>query len=123
MGEHPHPWQLLHRQVTIGGQVEPLRRQVVEEYFQSRPRGSQVAATASRQSHESSGRQELEERCLEIEARFKGQPIPCPDNWGGFRLAPDRFEFWQGREDRLHDRFVYLPSEDAGAWRIKRLDP
>ena len=116
-------WSSLHRQVAIGGQVEPLRRQVVEEYFQSRPRGSQVAATASRQSHESSGRRELEERCREIEARFEGLPIPCPDNWGGFRLAPDRFEFWQGREDRLHDRFVYLPSEDAGAWRIKRLDP
>jgi pyridoxamine-phosphate oxidase len=116
-------WSSLHRQVVVGGQVEPLRRKKVERYFQSRPRGSQVAATASRQSHESSGRQDLEERCREIEARFEGVPIPCPDHWGGFRLVPNRFEFWQGREDRLHDRFAYLPSEEAGYWRIQRLDP
>ena len=116
-------WSPLNRQVVVSGQVEPLRRKLVEKYFETRPRGSQIAATISRQSAPSPSRDDLEDRWQKMENQFEGEQIPCPDHWGGFRLVPERFEFWQGREDRLHDRFEFLPTEEAGLWDINRLDP
>lgn len=114
-------WHTLNRQIRIEGVVEKVSRQESEEYFRTRPRGSQLGAWASPQSEEISNRAELEKRLTEIEARFGDDEIPCPPFWGGWRLQPDQIEFWQGRESRLHDRIVY--KKQNGAWRILRLAP
>jgi pyridoxamine 5'-phosphate oxidase len=114
-------WHELHRQVRIEGTVERVSARESEEYFQTRPYGSRLGAWASPQSEEISGRSVIERRVAEIEARFKDQPITCPPFWGGFRVIPDRIEFWQGRESRLHDRILYSLSD--GNWRISRLAP
>jgi pyridoxamine 5'-phosphate oxidase len=114
-------WGSLNRQVRIEGVVEKVARRESEEYFQARPRGSQLGAWASPQSQEIAGRTSLDRMFAEVEQRFKGQPIPCPSFWGGFRLQPVRIEFWQGRENRLHDRVLYTLDNDG--WRISRLAP
>ncbi|MGI4864219.1 MAG: pyridoxamine 5'-phosphate oxidase [Janthinobacterium lividum] len=115
-------WPGLERQVRVEGRVEKAPETVSTEYFQSRPRSSQVGAWASPQSEVIGSREELENREHEIEARFEGQtPLPRPAHWGGYVLRPTRIEFWQGRPSRLHDRLVY---ERAGeSWKISRLAP
>jgi pyridoxamine 5'-phosphate oxidase len=115
-------WPGLERQVRVEGLVEKAPEGVSTEYFQSRPRGSQVGAWASPQSAVIGSRKELESREHDIEARFEGQnPLPRPPHWGGYVLRPQRVEFWQGRPSRLHDRLVY---ERAGqSWKISRLAP
>lgn len=116
-------WAELERQVRIRGTVVRLSRQLSEEYFLSRPLGSQLGAWASYQSAVlEGGRAQLEERLQEMSDRFAGAPVPCPPHWGGYRLEPEAFEFWQGRENRLHDRISYL-REAGGAWSIVRLSP
>jgi pyridoxamine 5'-phosphate oxidase len=114
-------WDKLERQVRIEGTVERLPHEQSLAYAQSRPRASQLSAYTSRQSRAVANRAELEQRLAAVEARFAGKPVPLPAAWGGYRLMPELFEFWQGRSDRLHDRLVYLPSGDG--WRIERLEP
>jgi pyridoxamine 5'-phosphate oxidase len=117
-------WQPLHRQVRATGRVEQLSPEESDEYFATRPRGAQLAAAASAQSRVISDREELALAYERLEREYEGRPVPRPAHWGGFRLIPDRIEFWLSRESRLHDRFVY--TRDAGAsggWRIDRLAP
>jgi pyridoxamine 5'-phosphate oxidase len=114
-------WHTLHRQVRIEGVAEKVAHEESEEYFQTRPRGSQIGAWASPQSEEIGDRDDLERRVSEFEARFKDRPINCPPFWGGFRVKPEMVEFWQGRESRLHDRIRYTLRGDE--WRISRLAP
>lgn len=111
-------WQPLERQVRIEGDVTRTTRTESEAYFASRPRGSQISAAASAQSEPVADRAALEEIAAAIDA---AGDVPCPDNWGGYRLTPTAFEFWLGRENRLHDRFRY--DRDGDAWRIERLGP
>ena len=115
-------WPDLERQVCVAGKVTKLPFAESEAYFRSRPKGSQLAAWASDQSSAVSDRETLEQQWREMEARFTGQDIPCPPNWGGYVLSPARIEFWQGRPNRLHDRFRYTLQED-GSWTIERLAP
>jgi pyridoxamine 5'-phosphate oxidase len=116
------PWYPLHRQVIIEGPVAPLSSAESEPYFHSRPRGSQLGAWASRQSSVLSARAELEDRYAELERRWPdGTEVPMPEFWGGYRLQPERMEFWQGRPSRLHDRFRY--TWQAGSWQVVRLAP
>ena len=117
-------WPGLERQVRVEGVVEKAPETVSTEYFQSRPRGSQVGAWASPQSEVIGSREQLEAREHEVEARFQGQnPLPRPPHWGGYVLRPTRIEFWQGRPSRLHDRLVYELVEGGSDWKISRLAP
>jgi pyridoxamine 5'-phosphate oxidase len=115
-------WVMLERQARVTGTVSRVAREESEAYFRSRPRESQLGAWASKQSTVLSGREELETRLAEARARFGDGPVPCPPDWGGYRLVPDRLELWQGRPSRLHDRLRYTRTGDA-AWRIDRLSP
>ncbi|PQE05262.1 pyridoxamine 5 -phosphate oxidase protein [Rutstroemia sp. NJR-2017a BVV2] len=116
-------WRELERQVRVEGPVERLSMQESQVYYDVRARGSRVGAWASRQSEVLTGREQLEERVREVERRFEGEErIPVPEFWGGLRVKPERVEFWQGRESRLHDRFVYEKGE-GGEWKIERLSP
>lgn len=115
-------WSVLERQVRIEGRVERLSDEVSAAYFATRGRGSRIGAWASRQSRSIPDRAGLEAQVAEIEARFAGREVPLPDFWGGYRLLPDRFEFWQGRANRLHDRLAYTPRAEGG-WEITRLQP
>ncbi len=116
------PWHALHRQVIVEGPVAPMSTAESEPYFHSRPRGSQLGAWASRQSAVLSSRTELEERYAELDQRWpEGTQVPMPDFWGGYRLRPERMEFWQGRPSRLHDRFRY--TRQGPAWSVRRLAP
>ncbi len=115
-------WPEAYRQVRIEGVVAKVSRAESMAYFATRPRGSQVGAWASRQSAVLAGRAELRARLEECERRFAGQEVPCPPFWGGYLLAPERMEFWQGRESRLHDRLLYSRSPE-GAWHLERLSP
>jgi pyridoxamine 5'-phosphate oxidase len=115
-------WIELDRQIRINGAVEQTSREESERYFHSRPLGSQLGAWASRQSEVIDGRRVLDARFAEITERYAGKPIPLPPHWGGFRLKPERFEFWQGRPNRLHDRFRYIRNAE-GVWQIERLAP
>lgn len=114
-------WHTLEEQIRIEGLVERLPDDESDAYFEGRPRGSQLGAWASDQSAVLPTRETLELQYREIERQFEGKAVPRPPFWGGFRLVPDRIEFWFGRPDRLHDRLVYI-REDAG-WRIERLYP
>ena len=114
-------WGVLQRQVRVEGRVRQLSPEVAAAYFRTRPRGSQVGAWASRQSQPLEEREMLARRVREIEKRFEGREVPLPDFWGGFRLDPQRIEFWQGRADRLHDRLVFWRKGDG--WDSRRLYP
>jgi len=115
-------WSNLERQVCIAGTVSKLPAAESEAYHNSRPRGSRIGAWASEQSSVVRDRAELETHWSDFEARYPGSDVPKPPNWGGYVLAPARVEFWQGRPNRLHDRFRYTRQPD-GTWLIERLSP
>jgi len=114
-------WEALDRQVRVTGSVSRVSRAESEAYFHTRPVLSQLGAWASRQSEVLPNRETLEARLQAVTTQYAGLEIPLPPHWGGFRLAPDEIEFWQGRPNRLHDRFVYL--KELEGWRIERLSP
>ena len=114
-------WSELERQVCVAGTVTKLPATESEDYFKSRPRGSQLGAWASNQSEVLASRAVLEQKWQEMAARFP-QAMPLPPNWGGYVLAPLRIEFWQGRASRLHDRFRYVKQPDD-SWQVDRLSP
>ncbi|KAI7728968.1 hypothetical protein M8C21_010631 [Ambrosia artemisiifolia] len=119
-------WDGLNRQVRIEGSVQKVSEEESESYFHSRPRGSQIGAIASKQSSVIPGRDFLHQEYKDLETKYSdGAPIPKPTNWGGYRLKPDFFEFWQGQTSRLHDRLCYYPQEADStiSWKIKRLAP
>ncbi len=118
------PWHWLSRQVRVVGRVERVSDAESDAYFASRPRGSQIGAWASPQSEPLADRAELEALTAEVEARFEGVEVPRPPHWGGYRVVPDELEVWQGRRDRLHDRFAYRrdPAAPTG-WSLTRLAP
>ena len=123
---HPHAsllfyWAPLERQVRVTGIVEQVPAAESDAYFASRPRDSQIAAWAARQSSELPNRAALEQRYEQLVAQYDGQPVPRPPDWGGYRVVPHRVEFWQGRPRRLHDRVLYVKS--GGGWRRTRLAP
>jgi pyridoxamine 5'-phosphate oxidase len=111
----------LDRQIRIDGIAEKVSREESSRYFHSRPIGSQLGAWVSHQSEVIDARRILEARLSELEERFAGQEISCPPHWGGYRVKPERIEFWQGRPNRLHDRFRY--TREGELWRIDRLAP
>ncbi len=115
-------WAELERQVRITGRVSRIPREGSEEYFHSRPTGSQLGAWASHQSDVIGTPEFLESRIKELEFQFEGKSIPMPAFWGGLLLSPETIEFWQGRPNRLHDRLRYTLQPD-GSWRIERLSP
>jgi pyridoxamine 5'-phosphate oxidase len=114
-------WQPLHRSIRVEGRVERVSAEQSDAYFAVRPRGSQLSAVASPQSEVIADRGVLEARTQAVAARFPREVLR-PANWGGYRVIPDVFEFWQGRENRLHDRLRYTRARD-GSWRIERLAP
>jgi len=116
-------WKELERQVRIRGTASKVTRAESETYFHSRPRGSQLGALASPQSDVLPSRTWLDARFEELRARYEGREIPLPDTWGGYRVAPQVFEFWQGRSSRLHDRLAYTLEDAEGSWRRERLAP
>ena len=116
------PWHALERQINVEGRVSKLPRVEAEAYFKLRPRGSRLGAWASNQSQIIPGRDALETRMKELEAQYPGENIPLPPKWGGYVLAPERIEFWQGRPSRLHDRLRYT-RQPSGSWKIERLSP
>ncbi|MFK7769779.1 MAG: pyridoxamine 5'-phosphate oxidase [Mariniblastus sp.] len=114
-------WPYMGRQIRIAGTTQKTSREVSESYFHSRPRGSQIGAAASLQSSVVASRKELDQQRKQLEEKYDGQPVPLPENWGGYLLSPVKIEFWQGRLDRLHDRVVYRQSELG--WNRTRLSP
>lgn len=125
--ENPHVslcffWPVLDRQVRVEGAAVKTTAEEADAYFATRPRGSQIGAWASNQSSVLFGREDLDNRFRELEAAYKERQIPRPPHWGGYRVIPVEIEFWQGRADRLHDRFVYRLREPKD-WVIERLSP
>lgn len=114
-------WPKLERQIKIVGYAEKTSRELSENYFQTRPVDSQIGAWASEQSAEIKSRSSLEKQFEQYRERFKDQPIPLPPHWGGFKVKPEKIEFWQGRSSRLHDRILY--EKTIKGWKIKRLSP
>lgn len=114
-------WPVLERQITVSGTAEKTSAEISDAYFRSRPAGSRIGAWASRQSSVVASRNDLEKKAAEIEEKFAGGEIPRPPFWGGFRVTPQRFEFWQGRANRLHDRIEYVLENEN--WVIARLSP
>ncbi|WP_040726240.1 pyridoxamine 5'-phosphate oxidase [Thiomicrorhabdus sp. Kp2] len=121
-------WPQMDRQIRIEGLLEKVSREQSEAYFHSRPRDSQLAAASSSQSMIVPGRKTLEMNYEIQKAEHEHLEVPCPEHWGGYRLVPNRFEFWQGRPNRLHDRFIFILEEKHSdsnhqAWLIERLAP
>ncbi|MDA0378678.1 MAG: pyridoxamine 5'-phosphate oxidase [Bacteroidetes bacterium] len=118
-------WPILQRQVRVEGAVQRVSREESAEYYHSRPRGSQIGAWASDQSSRLDARATLEQRVKEFEARYPEGEVPLPDHWGGYRVVPERMEFWQGRPFRLHDRIIFERNqeEQGDAWVTHRLYP
>jgi pyridoxamine 5'-phosphate oxidase len=114
-------WRDLSRQVRVQGKVEKLPADDAENYFLMRPEGSRYSAAASRQSAEVENRSSLEDEVLRLRATYPDGDVPRPDAWLGYRLIPEYFEFWQGQDNRLHDRITYTPN--AGGWVMKRISP
>jgi len=114
-------WPHLERQVRISGRASKSSREVSIEYFHSRPRGSQLGAHVSEQSATIDGRDILLATLTKLESRYEGKVIPCPEHWGGYLVEPAEIEFWQGRENRLHDRIVYVSQDDR--WTMHRVAP
>jgi len=115
-------WRQLERQICITGTVSKVSREESEAYFRTRPRGSQIGALTSSQSQVVASREVLENRFQQLMAEYEGGEIPLPSYWGGYRLSPVTIEFWQGRSDRLHDRFLYK-RQSGGPWQLERLSP
>ena len=115
-------WLELYRQVRIEGKVVPVSAEESDNYFKSRPKGSQIGALASAQSRILDSRETLEKIAEEIERKYEDEPVPRPENWGGYCLKPDYIEFWQGRANRLHDRILYTLNNKS-EWMIQRLFP
>jgi len=115
-------WPELHRQARVTGTIEALSREESDAYFRTRPRDAQLSAMISRQSAPVESRAILEQRYAEAAARYRDQEVPLPEDWGGIRVVPEMFEFWQGRPSRLHDRLRYVRAAD-GTWTIERLQP
>jgi len=127
LAQNPHAslvfyWPDQERQVCVAGEVSKIPDAESEAYFRSRPRGSRIAAWASRQSEVLADRAALEAKWKEIEAKYPREDVPKPPFWGGYVVAPTRVEFWQGRPSRMHDRFRYT-KQSEGSWRIERLSP
>lgn len=114
-------WKSLERQVRVEGAITPMTHDESDAYFQSRPRGSRIGAWASKQSHPIASRKDLEREAARRRKQFGSGPVPLPPFWGGYRLLPDRIEFWQARANRLHDRLLY--TRTGGRWEITRLCP
>ena len=114
-------WVPLHRQIRVEGIVRKTSPEQSDDYFASRPRGAQISAATSAQSSVIPSRPHLEDSAAAIERSIGDDPVPRPENWGGYRLVPNVFEFWQGRQDRLHDRLRYR--RDGESWIIERLSP
>ncbi|MFF4426058.1 pyridoxamine 5'-phosphate oxidase [Streptomyces sp. NPDC001549] len=127
LAENPHvallfPWHPIARQVIVTGTAARIGRDETAAYFRSRPHGSQLGAWASEQSSVIESRAELDRRYAELEARYpEGEQVPVPPEWGGLRVVPEAVEFWQGHENRLHDRLRYV--QDGDEWRVERLCP
>jgi pyridoxamine 5'-phosphate oxidase len=124
--QNPHAsctfwWKELEQQVIIEGTVEKVSRSLSKHYFHSRPKSSQLAALISLQGEELVSRQALEEAIKEGKKKYADKEIPLPKHWGGFLLKPTHFHFWQGRRNRLHDRFSY--TKEGRTWKIKRIYP
>lgn len=115
-------WDKLERQVRIEGEVIKLDIKESEAYFHSRPKASQLGAWASAQSQVIPNREVLEQKLEDLKFEYKDKTVPIPEHWGGFRVIPNRIEFWQGRPSRLHDRLVYDLQDDS-SWQVKRLSP
>lgn len=116
------PWIAIERQVIVEGTVTKVAREESEAYFHSRPRASQLGAWVSQQSSIISGRALLEDNMKALEKKYAGAEVPMPPNWGGWRVAPETVEFWQGRRSRLHDRLRFRRGKDGG-WSVERLAP
>jgi pyridoxamine 5'-phosphate oxidase len=114
-------WGVMQRQIRIEGRVEKLAAAESDDYFAKRPRGHRLSAWASRQSTIVPDRATLDAEMAAVDARFPGDDVPRPDYWGGYRLVPDYFEFWQGRRSRVHDRLAF--SRGSAGWSIARLSP
>lgn len=126
LAQNPHAavvflWRELHRQATATGTVAPIADEESLAYFRTRPREARLGAWASRQSAPTGSREELDAAFRAMAERFPDEEVPLPPNWGGYRLAPEEFEFWKGRRHRLHDRFRYVRGVES--WRIERLYP
>ena len=116
------PWIAIERQVLIEGMATKVAREESEAYFHSRPRASQLGAWVAQQSAVIAGRAVLEDTMKALEKKYAGQEVPLPANWGGWRVAPETVEFWQGRRSRLHDRLRFRREKDGG-WSVERLAP
>jgi len=114
-------WPQLERQLRVEGRAEPLAEDESDSYFASRPRGHQLGAWASEQSEPVEGRELLDQRMHDYEVRFEGEEIARPHSWGGFLIRPHRFEFWQGRPNRMHDRLEF--NLEGARWTLRRLQP